>query len=335
MIQIEHLVKHYGDKYAVNDISFTAENNEIVGFLGPNGAGKTTTMNILTGYLSASSGRALIDGFDILDEAFEARRRIGYLPEHPPLYPDMTVSEYLSFVYGLKNCSYNKAKHLAEIMEIVKLSDVRGRLIRNLSKGYQQRVGIAQALVGNPKNIILDEPTVGLDPRQIIEIRNLVRTLGRDHTVILSTHVLGEVQAVCDRVVILNKGRLAADERTEDLVQLAGGTRRLSVKICGPQKQVLDALRKMESVTYVEALSEHELDSTTYLVESAAGVDLRKPLFRMLAQNGWPMIGMEALGINLEDIFLSLVEKSAPEKQKQRRIRVTPNASDADESKGV
>ncbi|MDD4774472.1 MAG: ATP-binding cassette domain-containing protein [Eubacteriales bacterium] len=325
MIKIENLVKQYGDKYAVNDISFTVGDGEIVGFLGPNGAGKTTTMNILTGYLSSTSGEVTIDGHDILDNDMEAKKLIGYLPEQPPLYVDMTVSEYLGFVYDLKNCRFNRSKHLEEIAEVTKIADVKNRVIGNLSKGYRQRVGIAQALVGNPRVIVLDEPTIGLDPKQIIEIRNLIRTLGRDHTVILSTHILSEVQATCDRVVIINKGRIVADERTEDISNIVGGNRRISVKICGPQKEVTAALKKHRSVTYVEALSEHELDSTTYVVESEAGIDIRKSLFALLAENHWPVIGMEAIGISLEDIFIALVDVSeSVSRSKRRRIKVAP-----------
>ena len=323
MIKIENLVKQYGDKYAVNDISFSVGDGEIVGFLGPNGAGKSTTMNMLTGYLSSTSGTVSIDGFDILENTMEAKKLIGYLPEQPPLYMDMTVIEYLNFVYELKKCTFNRQKHLDEICEVVKLSDVKNRIIGHLSKGYKQRVGIAQAIVGNPKVIILDEPTVGLDPKQIIEIRNLIRVLGRDHTVILSTHILSEVQATCDRVIIINKGRIVADERTEDLANVVGGKRRLSVKICGNQKEILSAISKLNGVTYVESLAEHELDSTTFLVESEAGIDIRKPLFNLLSERHWPILGMEALGMNLEDIFISLVDLSenAP-KAKKKRIKI-------------
>lgn len=324
MIMIENLVKRYGDKNVVNDISFTVGDGEIVGFLGPNGAGKSTTMNILTGYLSSTSGTVIVDGYDILEDAMEAKKLIGYLPEQPPLYLDMTVDEYLNFIYDLKKCTFDRAKHLREVTEVTKISDVRGRVIGHLSKGYKQRVGIAQTLIGNPKVIILDEPTVGLDPRQIIEIRNLIRMLGRDHTVILSTHILAEVQAVCDRVIIINKGKLVADERVEDLPVIVGGNRRVSVKICGPQKDVMPALKKLRGVGYVEAMAEHELDSTTYIIESEAGVDIRKPLFTLLAANSWPVIGMESLGISLEDIFLSLVDATEASKRvRKTKIRVS------------
>ena len=217
MIEIKNLVKRYGDFAAVNDISFSIEDGEIVGFLGPNGAGKTTTMSILTGCLSMTSGSVVINGVDIFENPLDAKKQIGYLPEFPPLYLEMTVREYLNFVYELKSCTLDREKHLDEISERVKLSHVSNRIIKNLSKGYRQRVGIAQALIGNPKVIIFDEPTVGLDPKQIIEIRSLIRDLGRDHTVILSTHILPEVQMVCDRIVIINRGKIVADEKTEDI----------------------------------------------------------------------------------------------------------------------
>ena len=324
MIKVENLVKQYDDKYAVNDISFTVGDGEIVGLLGPNGAGKSTIMNIITGYLSSTSGNVSVEGFDILEFATEAKKSIGYLPEVPPLYPDMTVIEYLNFVYSLKNCTFNRTKHLDEICEVVKIANVKNRLIDNLSKGYKQRVGIAQALVGNPKVIILDEPTVGLDPKQIVEIRNLIRTLGQNHSVILSTHILSEVQSVCDRVVIINNGKLVADERTEDISTIVGGNRRVSVKICGPSEQVNSAIRNLHGVQRVEILSEH--DSSSYIIESAPGIDIRKPLFKLLAQNDWPLIESKAIGISLEDIFISMTDRSSQTaKKKIKRIKVIKN----------
>lgn len=320
MINIDHLVKRYGNKYAVNDVSFTVGEGEIVGFLGPNGAGKSTTMNILTGYLSYTSGTVEVGGLDIIDNAFEVKRMIGYLPEQPPLYADMTVEDYLNFVYDLKKCTFNRQKHIMEICEVVRIADVYKRVIGNLSKGYRQRVGIAQALVGNPKVIILDEPTIGLDPRQIIEVRNLIRTLGLDHTVILSTHILSEVQAVCDRVLIINRGRLVADKRTEDIASAVEGNRRLNAKICGAQKEVLALLRAQQGVVSVEAIGQHDADSITYLIESEAGVDIRKPLFSLLAKNNMPLIGLETVGAGLEDVFLSLVEAKEPTKSKKKIV---------------
>ena len=310
MIKIDHLVKNYGGNCAVDDISFEVKKGEIVGLLGPNGAGKSTTMNILTGYLSATSGSVSVAGFDVLDNPMEAKKHIGYLPEQPPLYPDMTVEEYLIFVYNLKGCTLNRTKHLEEICEVVRIKDVFKRVIRNLSKGYKQRVGIAQALIGNPPIIIFDEPTVGLDPKQIIEIRNLIRTLGKDHTVILSTHILQEVQAVCDRIIIINKGKVVADELTENINRVADGNRRYRAKICGPQREVLNMLNDRSDVSYVEALPARDGDAYTFLIESAPNVDMRKSLFYTLAQKGWPLVGLEPLGMSLEDVFISIVDKT-------------------------
>ena len=321
MIKVENLVKRYGERYAVNDISFTVGDREIVGFLGPNGAGKSTTMNILTGYLSATEGKVEINGHDILDDTANAKKSIGYLPEIPPVYPDMTVKEYLNFVYDLKGCTLNRKKHIEEVINVTKTADVYNRLIKNLSRGYRQRMGIAQALIGNPKVIILDEPTIGLDPKQIVEVRNLIRTLGRDHSVILSTHILSEVQAVCDRLVIINKGRIIADKPTEEITDAYAGTRRLEAKICGPVREVQSAIRTLEGVTKVEALSEHELDSTSFVIESQPGLDIRKPLFNLLASRNWPLIGLEAMGMNLEDVFISLTVDPAKPTSKRRTIR--------------
>jgi ABC-2 type transport system ATP-binding protein len=331
MIKIDHLVKNYGKICAVDDISFEIGRGEIVGFLGQNGAGKSTTMNILTGYLSSTFGEVLIDGINILDDPKGAKRKIGYLPEQPPVYLDMTVEEYLSFSYDLKRCELNKVKHLEEICEIVKISDVYHRVIKNLSKGYRQRVGIAQALIGNPPIIIFDEPTVGLDPKQVIEIRNLIRTLGRDHTVILSTHILGEVQAVCDRIIIINKGKIVADEKTENITRAVQNNCRFNVKICGPQREVLAMLRSKSGIVYAEALSERDGEAYTYAIESTAGVDIRKSLFFALAEKGWAMIGLEPVGMSIEDIFISIVDQSSEhknkyEKKKTRSKAVTRNS---------
>ncbi|MBE6672247.1 MAG: ATP-binding cassette domain-containing protein [Ruminococcaceae bacterium] len=318
MIKIQNLVKNYGSIEAVKNISFTVEEGEIVGFLGPNGAGKSTVMNILTGYLSSTSGEVEVNGVNVLENPLDAKRQIGYLPEQPPLYPDMTVKEYLGFVFDLKGCKLPKKEHLAEICEVVKIKDVYNRVIRNLSKGYRQRVGIAQALIGNPKVVIFDEPTVGLDPKQIIEIRSLIRELGRHHTVILSTHILPEVQAVCDRIVIINRGRIVANEKTTEISRAVQGAGKMSVKICGPEKDVYSALRAIPGVQSVTVLGAQDADSITYYVESERGLDIRKVLFRTVAQKGWTMIGMEAMGVNLEDIFLSVVEDPADATAKKK-----------------
>ena len=310
MIEINHLVKNYGSKFAVDDVSFKVGEGEIVGFLGPNGAGKSTTMNILTGYLSSTSGEAKVGGIDILENPDEAKKLIGFLPEQPPLYIDMTVQEYLNFVYDIKACKLNREKHLEEIRKVTKIDDVKNRLIRNLSKGYRQRVGIAQALVGNPPVIIFDEPTVGLDPKQIIEIRNLIRSLGKNHTVVLSTHILSEVQSVCDRIIIINEGKIIADEKTEDIAQAVEQNRRYNVKISGPQREVLAALGAIPGVTSVELTGERELDSYVYRLETERGVDVRKPLFYAMAEKNWPILGLEAVGMNLEEVFVRITERA-------------------------
>ena len=320
MIKIEHLVKNYGSFCAVDDISFSVESGEIVGLLGPNGAGKSTTMNILTGYLSSTSGKASIAGIDILADPLGAKKLIGYLPEQPPLYLDMTVKEYLNFNYELKGCTLDREQHLAEVCEVVKITDVFNRKIKNLSKGYRQRVGIAQALIGNPKVLIFDEPTVGLDPKQIIEIRNLIRVLGKQHTVILSTHILPEVQAVCDRIVVINKGQIVANERTQDLVNAVDGSRKLMAKIVGPENDVLKALKALPGVKYAEVLGKRDTDSTSYLIESEDKIDIRKPLFSLLARNGWYLIGLEGMELNLEDIFIRLTEKNK-EKESRKTVK--------------
>ena len=320
MIEITDIRKSFGDKHAVDGISFTVADGEIMGFLGPNGAGKSTTLNIITGYLSADSGVVKIDGTDILSDPIKAKKDIGFLPEIPPLYPEMTVAEYLDFVYELKGCKLPRKQHIKEICEVVKIWDVSGRLIKNLSKGYKQRVGIAQALIGNPKVLIFDEPTIGLDPRQIIEIRNLIKMLGKEHTIILSTHILPEVQAVCDRIVVINKGRIVANEKTEDLINAVDGSRKLVAKIVGQEEEVLKALRALPGVKTADIIGRRDTDSVSYLLESQERVDIRKPLFYMLSSKGWPLVGLEGVELSLEDIFIRLVgrEKEAKTKGKGR-----------------
>lgn len=320
MIEITDIRKSFGDKHAVDGISFTVAEGEIMGFLGPNGAGKSTTLNIITGYLSADSGVVKIDGTDILSDPIKAKKDIGFLPEIPPLYPEMTVAEYLDFVYELKGCKLPRKQHIKEICEVVKIWDVSGRLIKNLSKGYKQRVGIAQALIGNPKVLIFDEPTIGLDPRQIIEIRNLIKMLGKEHTIILSTHILPEVQAVCNRIVVINKGRIVANEKTEDLINAVDGSRKLVAKIVGQEEEVLKALRALPGVKTADIIGRRDTDSVSYLLESQERVDIRKPLFYMLSSKGWPLVGLEGVELSLEDIFIRLVgrEKEAKTKGKGR-----------------
>lgn len=319
MIEITDIRKSFGDKHAVDGISFTVAEGEIMGFLGPNGAGKSTTLNIITGYLSADSGVVKIDGTDILSDPIKAKKDIGFLPEIPPLYPEMTVAEYLDFVYELKGCKLPRKQHIKEICEVVKIWDVSGRLIKNLSKGYKQRVGIAQALIGNPKVLIFDEPTIGLDPRQIIEIRNLIKMLGKEHTIILSTHILPEVQAVCDRIVVINKGRIVANEKTEDLINAVDGSRKLVAKIVGQEEEVLKALRALPGVKTADIIGRRDTDSVSYLLESQERVDIRKPLFYILSSKGWPLVGLEGVELSLEDIFIRLVGREKEAKTKGKR----------------
>ena len=316
MVQIQNLVKNYGSKNAVDDISFTIKEGEVVGFLGPNGAGKSTTMNIITGYLSSTSGTVTVGGKDIFKEPMEVKKQIGFLPEQPPLYVDMTVYEYLSFVFDLKKCDFNKKAHINEVMEKVKIQDVKNRLIKNLSKGYKQRVGIAQAIMGNPKFIIFDEPTVGLDPVQIIEIRNLIRGLGKKHTVILSTHILPEVQAICDRVIIINEGKIIADERTVDLNRVVGQSAKLKIRVAGPNREVLNMLKGLQGILSVKSDGIKEGDTYSYVIESNPSIDVRKIIFNALASRSWPMMGMENLEAELEDIFVKLITN---ENERERR----------------
>ncbi len=306
MIEVEHLSKHYGDKKAVNDISFRAEDGEILGFLGPNGAGKSTTMNILTGYISSTSGKAKIDGIDILEDPIKAKAKIGYLPELPPLYMDMTVKEYLNFIYDLKKCRLPRNTHLKDICSLVKIDHVYKRLIRNLSKGYRQRVGLAQALVGNPNVLILDEPTVGLDPKQIIEIRTLIKKLGRNHTVILSSHILSEVQAVCDKIVVINEGRIVADDTEDNLSQRLSQDNRLTVRIEGEQQKVMKLLEGMKKTVRVDIGAKHGEDTWEYRIEAAEGSDIRRELFLSCAEAGFIILEMKSSELTLEDIFLRL-----------------------------
>ena len=311
MIKAEHLTKHYGSHVAVRDVNFEIGEGEVVGFLGPNGAGKSTTMNMLTGCLAMTDGRVTVDGIDITENPTEARRRIGYLPEQPPLYVDMTVEEYLSFVYELRRVTLPRAAHIADVMRVVQVTDMRRRLIAHLSKGYRQRVGIAAALLGDPPVLIFDEPTVGLDPKQIMEVRNLLRTLGKKHTVILSTHILPEVQAVCDRLLIIRDGELIADRPTDELTRVIRDGRRYRLKVAGPQNEVAAFLRLQPGVRRVDATSERDGDACAFVVETAAGADVRRPLFFALAEKGWPLYGMEAVGRDLEDVFLQLVSGGA------------------------
>lgn len=320
MIEVEHLVKSYGQARAVNDISFKVEKGEILGFLGPNGAGKTTTMRILTGYLPATGGTARIAGFDVFEQSMEVRKRIGYLPETPPLYPEMTVSDYLAFVARIKGVAAGDVPNrVAEAMRMANLTERKDELIKRLSRGFKQRVGIAQAIVHNPDVVILDEPTVGLDPNQIKEVRHLIKGLAGEHTIILSTHILPEVEMTCDRVVIINKGRIAAIDTTENLTtQLKGGERvRLQVK--GSADSLRDTLAAIEGVKNVEVNSaEHGLEADGLVnaeVESESGTDLRARIASRIVGGGFDLLELRAVNLSLEDIFMQLTtEEKAEEK---------------------
>lgn len=310
MIEVKNLTKMYGTHIAVNDISFEVHEGEILGFLGPNGAGKSTTMNILTGYLSATNGIVTINGHDILEEPNEAKCNIGYLPEQPPLYPDMTVREYLNFMFDLKKCVLPRKRHIAEICKVLKIEDIYGRLIKNLSKGYKQRVGFAQALIGNPPVLILDEPTVGLDPNQIIEIRTLIKMLGKHHTIILSSHILSEIEAVCDRVVIINEGKIVANDTPAELSANISNDRRLFVSVAGPAKEVATLISGINGVEKVTYEGNHEVGVHEFSIETATGVDIRRDLFTRLAQRNWPLLSSSSRAMSLEDIFIKLTIKA-------------------------
>lgn len=310
MIEIQNLTKRYGQIKAVNNLNFTVEKGEVLGFLGPNGAGKSTTMNIITGYIPSSEGTVKVGGYDIMESPKEVKKLTGYLPEQPPLYTDMTVKDYLNFVADLKLADKKlKKNQLSDIMELVKIGDHKDRLIKNLSKGYKQRVGLAQALVGNPQVLVLDEPTVGLDPKQIIEIRKLIKALGKDHTIILSSHILPEVSAVCERVVIINKGEIAAIDTPENLSKGFSVATKFQVTVAGPQNSVENAIREIYGIKYVEAGAEKERDCFSYIVESDKEIDVRKPLFYAMAKLGYPILELKGLNLSLEDIFLQIVTR--------------------------
>lgn len=313
MVEVKNLIKKYGDHIALDNVSFTAETGEILGFLGPNGAGKSTTMNIITGYISSTSGTVTIDGCEILDDPKGAKSKIGYLPEIPPLYMDMTVRKYLEFMFNLKKVTLPKKEHIDEICAVTKIRDVQDRLINNLSKGYRQRVGLAQALLGNPPVIILDEPTVGLDPKQIIEMRNLIKGLGKKHTVILSSHVLSEVQAICDRIIIINQGRLVADSSTGTLGDTLSSSHNLLLQVVGSPSVVASALKDVEGVVKVEkGKPVSGVDGCyEYELHTDKKTDPRKGVFYAMAKNNTPVVLMRSNELSLEEAFLRLTEPTA------------------------
>lgn len=313
MIEVKNLTKKYGNKVGVQNISFTVEKGEILGFLGPNGAGKSTTMNVITGYKPPTEGQVIIGGFDMSEKPLEAKKKLGYLPEIPPVYHEMKVKSYLKFVCDLKGVSREKREaHIQEIMDTVRIADVKDRLIKNLSKGYRQRVGFAQALVSDPDVLILDEPTAGLDPKQIHEIRLLIKNLGREHTIILSSHILAEVSMVCDRVIIINKGEIVAIDTPENLARNMASNERLLARIIGPEHQISEAIREIDGVLSVERRqekSDSKPDMSTYIIESRNAIDVRTPLFFAMANLRYPIHEIRSVDVSLEDIFLQLTSE--------------------------
>ncbi len=309
MVEVTNLTKRYGNLTAVDDISFKAEPGVILGFLGPNGAGKSTTMNMITGYISSTSGTVTIDGYDILAEPKQAKTKIGYLPEIPPLYIDMTVRRYLEFMFDLKRVKLPKKQHIDEVMRLVHITDKGDRIIKNLSKGYKQRVGFAQALLGNPPVLILDEPTVGLDPKQIIEIRNLIRSLGKKHTVIFSSHVLSEVSEICDRVLVISHGKIVADAKTDELAATLSGSLKLSIIIEGNSGDVINELKKIPGVSGVKKQRDLENNAAKYTLEYKKDTDVRRDVFNAMVRIGCPILELQSGNESLEAMFLRLTKE--------------------------
>ena len=323
MIEVKHLTKIYGDHTAVDDLSFTIEPGHIYGLLGPNGAGKSTTMNIVTGCLAATSGTVRICGHDIYEDPIAAKRCIGYLPEIPPLYTDMTPLEFLSFVAEAKGVGYEEAgRQVREVMELTQIEDMKDRLIKNLSKGYRQRVGIAQAMLGNPDIIILDEPTVGLDPKQIIEIRELIRMLGQNRTVILSSHILAEISAVCDRVLIISHGKLVADDTIEHLESSVTNANRLRLSVRGSAEDVSEVLGGIDGILDCKQISEED-GVIALSLNVTKERDLRDDIFFAMAERRIPVLTMEAEELDLEDVFLSLTDGEQPEAEESEESEET------------
>lgn len=310
MIEVTNLTKCYGNIKAVDNISFTVESGEILGFLGPNGAGKSTTMNMITGYISSTSGTVTIDGSEILEDPKAAKSKIGYLPEIPPLYIDMTVRKYLEFMFDLKGVKLPKKEHINEVMRLVRITEQADRIIKNLSKGYRQRVGFAQALLGNPPVLILDEPTVGLDPSQIIEIRKLIKSLGKKHTVILSSHVLSEISATCDRIIVINEGRIVADAKTDELSIVSSGQQKLSLVIEGTSSAVVSELSNIPAVKKVSKQQDMGENAAKYIVYYEQGADIRREVFNAMARTNTPILNMQSGNETLEDMFLKLTSDS-------------------------
>lgn len=337
MIEVSNLVKKYGGHTAVDHLSFQIEKGKIYGFLGPNGAGKSTTMNMITGYIASTEGKVMIDGHDILEEPEAAKKCIGYLPEMPPLYFDMTVLEYMKFAADLKKIPRNqKDKQIKEVMDMVKITDMKDRLIKNLSKGYRQRVGLAQAILGYPEVIILDEPTVGLDPKQIIEIRDLIKSLKQKHTVILSSHILSEVRAVCDYVLIISHGKLVASDTPDNLERLAAGSNSLLMKVKGEKDTIRKDLETIEGVTGVEMSYESDEELWKTKVSIQENVDIREKVFYAMAKANCPIYEMQVKRVSLEDVFLELTEgekkKSTGKQERSQWKPVEDKSSETEKS---
>ena len=333
MIEVKNLVKKYGNHIAVDHLNFTIEEGHVYGFLGPNGAGKSTTMNIMTGYLGATEGEVLINGHDILKEPEEAKKQIGYLPELPPLYMEMTVREYLEFVAELKGIAKNKREEsINEVEKMVKIWEVENRLIRNLSKGYRQRVGLAQAVLGFPKIIILDEPSVGLDPKQIIEIRELIRQLAKKHTVILSSHILAEVREVCDYILIISKGKLVASDTPENLERNLGDSDLIEIETKASPDEVR---RILETVDGIRSISTKHLENgiTWAQIQEKKNTDVREKVFQAFAQNHQPLLKLNPLQVSLEDVFMEQTQSDRAaeeyaEKAKKKEMEDMKDAGD-------
>ena len=345
MITVSGLTKRYGNKVAVNNISFTINQGDIVGLLGPNGAGKSTTMNMLTGYISSHAGKIVINGHDLLEEPSKAKENFGYLPEIPPLYHDMTVREYLNFVYNLKGCGKKenikkKKEHIAEVCDVVKITGVYNRLIKNLSKGYKQRVGLAQALIGDPPILILDEPTAGLNQKEIVEIRNLIKRLGTRRTIILSSHILSEVQAVCERIIIMNEGFIVMDALADDLTMRMGANSRYGVRLAAPEDaDVIGVLGALPGVAKIEYVGSFEKGTIDFIIEAEKKVDIRRLLFDECAKRNWYILMITPLGMSLEDIFLQLVQQNdeqralAGKKDEKAEEKASENKEENNEEK--
>lgn len=318
MIEVTGLSKRYGSHLAVKDVSFSIDKGEVIGFLGPNGAGKSTIMNIITGYLSLTQGKVLVDGIDIYDNPEEAKKRIGYLPEIPPLYVDMKVREYLNFIYDLKKVKFPKGPHIDEVMKLVRIDGVQNRLIKNLSKGYRQRVGFAQALIGNPDVLILDEPTVGLDPQQRSDLKNLIARLGKNHTVILSSHVLSEIEAVCQRIIIINHGEIIADGTPDALSAKLSENHSLTLRAMCDETDMLSAIGSLKDVKHVASLGVKENGTCDFSIVPEDGKDIRAAVSKCVTERGKTILSLTANSMSLEQVFLRLT--SAADNNEARRL---------------